>query len=247
MSNALVPVDYTQLPTATVGTYEQHEDLSKGATFLGRLQLYTKGTAINKGLILPGHYGIPEADGKIADLGTEIDLVPFARRPKAMDMSDKQAILTNYDPQSPEFDRIRKKAGESESNCMFGTSFLVFERSTGRFLEMFFGTASTRPISGEVAPFMQLTEADIAGMQERGLKVDGLEPHGPLPMTLKVRLAESKKGYSWHVPVVQKCSVPFTNLPPIEKIVERMLAFATDTGDGVEKVEEPQGKKQRAR
>ena len=83
-------------------------------------------------------------------------------------------------------------------------SFLVFERGTGRFLEFFCGSKSTRSEAKKLYPFLPLTTADIARQQAAGNDVDGLEPHGPLPLTLKSRLVE-KGTYSWHVPVVVKC------------------------------------------
>ena len=43
--------------------------MSRSTGFLGRLQLFHKGNAINEGLIPPGTYGIPESDKKIMKLG----------------------------------------------------------------------------------------------------------------------------------------------------------------------------------
>ena len=42
--------------------------MSRSTAFLGRLQLFSKGNAINEGLIPPGTYGIPESDKKIVKL-----------------------------------------------------------------------------------------------------------------------------------------------------------------------------------
>ena len=58
----LVPVDLSQLPSVQVGTDDQFLELAKSSEFIGRLQLFTKGKAINKGLVKPGSYGIPESD-----------------------------------------------------------------------------------------------------------------------------------------------------------------------------------------
>ena len=133
--------------------------------------------------------------------------------------------------------RIELASASSDSHCMFGISFLVYERSTGRFLEFFCGSKSTRPEAKKLFPFLPLSPAD-AGTDE--------EPHGPRPATLKVNLAKNKKG-SWHVPVVGKCATPFNKLPPTERIVKEINDFLTFRGDGVEKVvEEAIGKKKRA-
>jgi len=46
--------------------------------------------------------------------------------------------------------------------------------------------------------------------------------------------------YSWHVPVVVKCSTPFTNLPSMAAIVREIEKFVNVKDDGVEKVSEEQ-------
>jgi hypothetical protein len=180
MSTALSVLDYTQLPSTQVGTDEQLLSLAKSADFIGRLQLYTKGKAIDKGKIRPGHYGI-EAGEEITDLGDSIDIMPLARKTKAIDMSDKEAIIVSYDMNSAEFKRIQAQAQEKESNCMYGPSFLVIERSTGRFLEFFCGSKSTRGEAGKIYPFMTLTADAIEKMRANGQDVSKMEPHGPLP------------------------------------------------------------------
>ena len=103
MSNELVTLNLEQLPSTQVGTNEQFADLTKGGDFIGRLQLYTKGDAVNKGLIPPGHYGIPVSKDEVEDLGVTVDVMPLARRPKALDMSDPDAIINSYDREDPEF------------------------------------------------------------------------------------------------------------------------------------------------
>ena len=243
MSTAIAKVDYSQLPSTQVGNDAVYDDLAKGGDFLSRLQLYTKGKAIDKGLIKPGHYGIPVSEEEITDLGDSIDLLVIARRPKAIDMTDKEAIIVVHDSNSPEFQRIAALSAEKESHCMYGPSFLVFERNTGKFYEFFCGSKSTRTEAKKIYPFLPLTQADI---DARGLK--DVEAHGPLPMTLKSRYVE-KGSFSWHVPVVQKCSVPFKNEPAVDVLVKEIGKFLTfKDAEQVEKVAEPEGgKKKRAR
>jgi len=240
----LVPVNFNQLPSTQFGSDDQFIELAKSTEFLGRLQLYTKGKAINKGQVKPGHYGIPEGEDVI-DLGDQIDLYVLARRPKAIDMTDKDAVLVNYEPDSPEFERIKGQSMEKESHCMFGPSFLVFERTTKRFLEFFCGSKSTRSEAKKVYPFAPLTDADIARQAAAGNDVSELAAHGPIEMTLKSRLVE-KGTYSWHVPVVVKCGRPFT-LPKWDRVKAEVATFLDCKGDGVETIREAAGIKQRAR
>lgn len=238
MSTAVTSYDYNTA-VSTKHTADDFNDLAQASEFLQRLQLYTKGKPIDKGLIRPGHYGIPISADEIEDLGDIIDVIPFTWKPKAIDMTDKEAIIVTHDKQSDAFQRIRKAAQGKESNCMYGPSFLIFERSTAKFYEFFCGNKSGRGEAAKISPFLPLTEEQI---KEKNLDQ---KPHGALPMTLKVRLVEGK--FSYHVPVASKCSVPFDNLPKGEVILAEINKFHAVSTDGVERVEEPVGAKRRAR
>jgi hypothetical protein len=247
MSTALVPVNLEQLPATQLGTDEQFAEVARATRFLGRLQLYTRGNAIDEGLIPPGHYGIPESDKKIIDLGSYVDILPLAQRLKAIDWSDKEAIVTNYDCTSDVFKDIAARSEERDSGCNYGVSFLIFERSTGRFLEFFCGSKSTRPIAGDIAVFCPLTQADIDRKEAGGADVSNMEPHFAEPCTLKVRLARNKRNQTWHVPEPGPCSVPFTNLPDGNSIVSEMQKFLNPAPAEVEVVKEDSDQPSRAR
>ncbi len=82
---------------------------------------------------------------------------------------------------------------------------------------------------------MNLTErADIDAKAARGEDVSDLVPRGPLPLMLRSRLVE-KGSYSWHVPVVGKCSEAFSNLPRVERIGKEITAFLTVKSNGMER------------
>lgn len=245
MDNELALVGLTAL-TTQLGTDEQFEEHSRSTSFLGRLQLFTKGRAIDEGLVPPGTYGIPESDKKIIKLGNSIDVLPLARRLKALDMSDKEAIISNYDATSTEFNDIAARSKDQNSGCQYGTSFLVIERGTRRFLEFFCGTKSTRPVAGEIAYYLPLSQAQIDAKAAKGDDVSKLFVHGSLPVTLKVRLAKNSS-FSWHVPEPQECSMPFANLPSLDVINAEIAKFVTAKTDDVESVKEQPGKKARAR
>jgi hypothetical protein len=242
----VIPLDLTQLPATSRGSDASFSKLAQGTDFLGRLQLCSKSSYNIRGVIKPGHWGIPISADDIEDLGDSIDVLPLARKAKAVDMSDKDAILTNYDSDSAEFNRIAEKSlTEKDSKCMFGPSFLVLERSTGRMLELFCGSKSTRTEAGKIYPFLPLTQADIDAKRANGEDVpENIQPHGPIAITLNTK--EVRKGtYIWHVPVVTKCSTPFNPKVGGDVIVREIVKFLT-VKDGVERVEE-NGKKQRAR
>ncbi len=234
---ALVPVNLDQLPSTQIGTDDQFAELAKGGDYLGRLKLYTKSKDAIKGLIQDGHYGIPESEKEITDLGDSVDILPLARRPKAIDMTDMEVLVISYDPESEEFKRIQAQSLQTDSHCQYGPSFLVYERSTGRFLEFFCGNKSSRRESGKIFPFLPLTQADIDAKAAAGNPVGDLKPHGPIPVTLKVEVAENRKGI-WHVPVVKRCSTPFTRLPSDDVIRREIVKFLAVKDNGVEKVQD---------
>ncbi|MGD0897606.1 MAG: hypothetical protein ABR915_07200 [Thermoguttaceae bacterium] len=236
-NTAMVPVNLEQLPSTQIGTDDQFAELAKGGDYIGRMQLFTKSKANMKGLIPSGHYGIPESDEEIIDLGPSVDLLPLARRPKAIDMTDMEALVISYDMESEEFKRIAAKSAEADSHCQYGPSFLVYERSTGRFLEFFCGNKSSRIEAKKLFPFLPLTQADIDAKAAAGNSVGDLKPHGPVPVTLKTKLAENRKG-TWHVPVVVMCSTPFSRLPSEEVIVREITKFLTIKDNGIEKVQD---------
>lgn len=242
MSNALVPLDLSQLPVQA-GTDEFFEQSARGTKFLQQVQVFSKGKFVDSGQVRPGYIGIRESKDKATELGKSIDVIPLARRPKAV--CTNEPIITSYDPASDAFKRIQADESKPESGCMWGTSFLVYERSTGRFLEYFF-SRTARPEAKALAGFMQLTDADIARREAAGEDVSELEAHPPMPATIVSRHVQTKK-FSWFTPEVHECSTPFTRLPKMEDVAVEVTKFLDTKKDEPEKVEEAPAGKKRAR
>jgi len=240
--NALIPINLDQLPSTQIGTDQDFALIAKSSDFLPRLQLYTKGKAVNRKLVGPGNYGIPVSEDEVNDLGETIDILPLARRPKAIDLSDTENIISVYDVNDPEFKRIQDQAAEKDSHCMFGPSFLVYERSTGQFLEFFCGTKSARTEANKIFPCLPLSAEKI----DANPNLMGQMPHGPIPVTLKSKLVE-RGSWSWHVPVAIKCSSPFTKLPQAEVIYKEINKFLAVKMEGAEVAKEVDNRKERVR
>jgi hypothetical protein len=115
--NTLVPISPEQLPSTQIGSDDQFAELARSSDYLPRLQLYTKGKVVNRKLVGPGNYGIPVNDEEVDDLGDVVHLIPLARRPKAIDMTDSEAVIVSYNPDSDEFKRIAATSLEKESHC----------------------------------------------------------------------------------------------------------------------------------
>lgn len=246
MASNLVAVDVTQLPSTQVGDDADFAALSKGGSYLSRVQLYTKGKAIDKGLIKPGHYGIPEQGDEITDLGEQIEVIALARRTKALDLTDTDAPISVYDRKSPEFARIEEASKGKDSHCMVGPSYLLLEQSTGRPVELFCSSKSAQIESNKINPFLPLSQADIDRKEKAGLDVSKLEPHGPIPFTLKAQYVE-KGSWSWHAPVAVRSSTPFGKVPPIADLIKLITSFLSPKQEGPEVVKEDEKPKDKRR
>lgn len=245
MSTDLIPLDQLNLPAKTDVSNEDFEKLTKSSSFLKRVQLFGSGTAVKRKLIGPGEFGIPKSKDDISSLGESIDVVVFARRPKAMDFTDQEAIIANYDPNSDTFKDIAARSAEKKSKCMYGVSFLIFERSTSEFLEYFAGTKSARQEAGNLYPYLPLTQEQIDERAKAGEDVSSLQPHGPRAATVTARLKE-RGDFSWYIPAVTPCSTPI-KLPSVADIQEQIDRFLNPPTSTVEKVDEEEVKGRRAR
>jgi len=190
--------------------------MSQGIDFLRRIQLYSRGKNVDKGLVRGGHFGTPVASDKINDLGAAVDVLVLEVRAKAIDMSDTSNLIITYDSTSAEFQRIEQSAADKESGCSFGPSYLVYERTTGNFYEFFCGSKSARIESSNINAYLPVTQAMIdAGVTQE------TEARGPRPMTLRAKLIETKR-FSWHVPTAEDCLTPFDKLPTGEALNKEM-------------------------
>ena len=203
MSNDLVPFSVGNLPTMSEEEFGALENVKGSTKFLPRIQLNTKGKYIDTGKAKPGVWIVPNGD-ECETLGETIDVLPLASRNKALDMSDTNNIISVFDTEDEEYQRIKK--APKGSHCMWGLSFLVIERSTGALYELYFGNASGRAESDKLKPFL--------GRGERQPRV----------ATLGIKYRKTPE-FSYHVPVVTKCSEPLTEGPDMKTIAEEKEKF----------------------
>ena len=221
----LVAQSLTSLPVTanrrSLKEYGQETD------FLPRIQLYGRGKAVETNQIRGGNYGTPSGED-IIDLGSEIDILPFAIRDKALDTSGEKPVAV-YDPDDPLFQDIEARSKEKNSGCMYGPSLLVLERNTGKFYEWFLGNKSARIMSDKLEPFLPVSEQEAAEF--------GIEAKPPTPCTVKSKYVTSGE-WSWYVPIVFDCSVPFDNLPEVDVIVKEVERFVNPPQSNTEVAEE---------
>lgn len=221
-----------EIVTRSVTELQKLEELSQATEFLRRIQLYSSGKNVDKKLIPGGHFGIPMSADKITDLGESVDVLVLERRPKAIDMSDTDSLIITYDASSDEFKRIEAASSEKDSGCAYGPSYLVWERTTGKFYEFFCGSKSARIESSIINGYLPVTDVMI----EAGV-TDEKVTRGPKPCTLRSHLIESQR-FTWHVPQPEDCLTPFDKLPNKEQYNEEVVKFLNPDEPEVEVVKD---------
>lgn len=231
------------VPAESVEQSKELDKFSQGTAFLKRIQLYSKGKSNSDGVLIDmGNFGIPKSAEEIMSLGKEIDVIPFARRAKAVDLSDTDNIIVTYDTASDEFKRIVNLADTTkDSGCVYGPTYLVYERTTGEFYEYFCNNKSSRIASSDINPFLPVSQAQI----DANLS-DEKNPRGPMPLHMKAKYV--KKGrYEWFVPEISKAMTPFKKVPNREEIKTALDIFQKSEESKVEVVDDKSDKKGRRR
>jgi hypothetical protein len=191
---------------------EDFAAVSKGSAFLPRLQLFGGNScACKEGKIPIGRYGIVRSKDQVDDVGSEVDILPVAFRPKAMRITE-DGILVVYKLANPEFAKIQALSDTKDSGCMAGPEYLIWVPSRLSFVTFFMASKTAR----REAPNMQAL-----------LKK---------PTTLKAQLIKTAK-YMWHGPVITMCSTPF-EMPNIISLQEEVTKFISPPETEVETVEE---------
>jgi hypothetical protein len=212
MSNQLSV--FGQLPFSPAAT-SIAAPASEVPSFFPRIQLYTKGSAIDQGLIRPGHYGIPDGEAVI-DLGPAIDVVPLAVLEKALDVSNRDKIVTVFGEDKPEFARIKADSEVADSGCMYGPVFLVLERTTGKFYELFANSKSSRRELEKLKNYLPVNDTAAAQL--------GIEARNAAPANLSAKFVK-KPRYSWHAPVACPSNASFTKIPDLKVVIESIQQF----------------------
>lgn len=217
------------------------DKLSKSTTYLPRLVFYGKTKSGPTGTIIEGgHYGAPRSGEEIDDLGASVDVLIFARKPKAVDMSDLDNIIVSTDPASEEFQRIENEADNvQDSGCVYGPCYLVYERRTKKFYEFLCGTKSARYESSKINGYLPIDKQMIDG----GF-TDEKKTRGPKPVTLSNKYLERGR-WSWYAPKADDCLTPFETLPTSEELQEELGRFFKKNDTEVEVVKEDTKKRKR--
>lgn len=210
----------------------ESKKLSKGSSFIRRIQLFNGNKQVKADLIKDGHFGIPVSANEVIDLGKSVDLLVLWRRPKAMDFTGgTKNIITSYDTNSDEFKRIVEAADKKSKGFAYGPTYLTWLREVPGFFEFYAGNASGRIASSLINQYMIVTQ----DMIDNEL-TDEEEPRPPKPMTLKSELVEDNDGNTYFVPKVEDCLTPFDKMFTVEAFNESLQKFLASKSTGVKTV-----------
>lgn len=200
---------------ALLGGMQKFEDkvfdqVASATKFLPRLQLFSSNsTEVKEDKIRQGSFGLVTMKGQpVIDLTNTVDVLICVWRPKALDMSDTNNVVSIFDVKNPTFVAIAQRADDTDSGCMFGVEFLVWVPSVQKFATFFCGSKTARRES-----------INIKGLCGK-------------PVTLKSHLIKKGK-HSWHGPRAFECSTPI-EMPDITELKARIDEFNNPPATDVE-------------
>lgn len=215
MDNQLVPQGLTE---GALAAYNFDDVVAGSGTYLPRLQLFgSRSDACATGDISIGHYGLVK-DGTIVDLGEELNAVVVSWRPKALQI-DGDNIITEYNPETELYQKIKSLSFVSDSGCMYGPEFLLWISDQEQFATYFMSSKTARREAKKVGAFLKKA------------------------VTFKCKLIETAR-YKWHGPVVIRHTAPL-DVPPLEVMQVAVDTFQNPLKSNVELA--PESEEERVR
>ncbi len=206
MSNELVTSTGNELvPMGSLAVSKYSADsvfgeIASSSAFLPRIMLMQSSSEqVKDDKAKQGHFVLIEGKDQVTDLTREAAVVPLAWRPKAMDMSNLEQIVTVYLHTDPEFARIMAKSEEPNSSCMYGPEYLVWVPDLRKFASYFMSSKTSR----RAAPQLKALIGRAA--------------------MLKSEKIVAKK-FSWFGPIITICSRAVTP-PPLDEVNTQVDKF----------------------
>jgi len=182
--------------------------MAKGATWLPRISLCAPSSnLVKEDKIKQGYYALLKDKETFVDLTNSFDCFVGAWRPLAMRI-DGDSIVTVYNPQSPEFEKIVADSDGPDSGCMYGPQFILWVKGPNQFATLFMSSKTMR----REAPNLKTLIGKAA--------------------TIRSKLIKTQK-FSWSGPVVGPCSTPF-DLPSLDEIKDQVTKFVNPVESKVE-------------
>lgn len=194
---------------------------SRSGDYLPRLQFMSaRSPKCSSGDFPINHYALVN-DQQFDDLGTELDVVVVAWRPKALHVGE--TVITLFNPEKPQFQEIQEKSGLKDNmEDMFGPEFLIWIPHISKFATLFMCSASMRRESPKIKAFLK-GQATLSSQYIKTAK------------------------FEWHTIKVLPCSTPPQSMPDTEELRKEYLKFITAKDTEVEVVNEGSNSEERAR
>lgn len=185
-------------------------------SYARRIQLAVKGKLVDVLGVKPGDYAIVESDSA-ESLGNSIDVIPIAYLDKAVDTSGSDVVIA-FGKDNEEYQRIAAdlRADGFDSGCMVGPCFLVYERTTADFYELFCNNASMLRETQVLFDSLPVTKSQA--------EAHGIEPKPPQPVNLGSKYLTKGK-YPRQVPVFKKSDAVFETQPEQQALLDAIKNF----------------------
>lgn len=182
--------------------------------FLPYIQLHGSNSAeVKRGKFPIGHYALVK-NKKNVDIGDGFVALLLSWRPKAMRY--KPTVMSYFDTNNAEFQKIEDAAKSPNSNCGFGPEFLIWLPDHEEFATFFLGNISGR-----------MESPNFIHCLEKGSKICRAE---------SVLIESKKNGHAWHTPQMAPYDVAI-KFPPMEVLAKQLTAFNTPPATEAEPVE----------
>lgn len=213
--NAMAALQAMVAEQQPLANQKDFDTVSKVADYFARIQLSGSNSKLCKrGLVPMGTFTFVMTESNYTDLTKEVDVLPVAWRPKALDTGG-ETPMSVYDTKSQAFQTIQDRAdNEDDSGCCYGPEFLCWIPSIQKFATYHLGSRSARQ---EAKPMLNLLGKGV---------------------TLSNVLAKKGK-WEWHAPVISPCTRPF-QMPDMEELKANMTKFKKEqTAAAPEQVDAP--------
>lgn len=200
--------------------------VANSGKYLPRLQMFGGNSEpVKEGKVPLASYALVTGKDVYQPLGSTVDLVAIAWRPKAMDVSGDD-VINVHDHTDPEFARIQAASEIQDSGCMFGPEFLLYVPAIKKFATLFMSSKTARREAPAVRERLPIVTVD-----GRQVYTDDL-----VGTTLAVNYIKTTK-YSWHAIVVKPCSTPF-DFPEKSAVAEERNKFLNPPKVDIERAPE---------
>jgi hypothetical protein len=197
------------------------ETLTKTSDFLPQMRVYgSEAAVVKEGKFPLGHLGLYFAANNIVDLGTQIDCLVIAARPRASIVTGDQPI-SYYKFDSPEFQdtltraKLKQRDTGYKPGYLAGLEYLLWLPSVGKYTLFLMGNTTLRRES-----------TNLKALLGKGA-------------TIQMKYIKTTQ-HSWHGVQVFPCTTPM-QLPDIESLQDEVAKFNNPKESQVELADDTQG------